>query len=269
MELPSNIAYGTVVGQFIAAVADGADTDTAPDAVAMTGSVTFIASSGYVIDTTAQPNPVVIVKTGITCYLDTSGYLCSPYPDDRSVRGVQLVATDDPDLNPVGWKWNVVYNLTDPTGKAVAMPNQIIDVPTNSVTDLAIAMPLSAANATMITKGDKGEAGDMVTVYGPSNVTGPVTLTDSAVPSTRLWTLTGNVTLTLPTPVWTPAKSGTISLILTQDATGGRTITWPASVKWPDGIAQQPAGGPNTVSAIHLMWTGTTWLGMVGGKSFA
>jgi hypothetical protein len=75
------------------------------------------------------------------------------------------------------------------------------------------------------------------------------------------------VTLVLPTPGAT--KSGTITLVLTQDATGSRTITWPAGVKWPDGIAQQPAAAANSTSVIHLLWTGTMWLGLLGGKSFA
>lgn len=154
MGLPANISYGTVVGQFLAAVADGNDADELPDSVAMSGTVVFIASPGYVIDYTATPNPVVIVKTAITCRLDSSGYLCSPYPDDNSKRGVTLVATDDPDLNPVGWTWNVIYNLTDPQGKPVAMPNQSIQVPTGATVDLATVMPIGMSNGQMIIKGD-------------------------------------------------------------------------------------------------------------------
>lgn len=116
-------------------------------------------------------------------------------------------------------------------------------------------------------QGIQGNPGDLVATAGPANVSGAITLDAAAYPSTRSWTLTGNVTLTLPTPA--ADKSGTITLVLTQDATGGRTITWPAAVKWPEAIAQQPASGATTVSIIHLLWTGTQWLGMVGGKSFA
>jgi hypothetical protein len=81
--------------------------------------------------------------------------------------------------------------------------------------------------------------------------------------------LSANVTsMALPTsPI--ALQSGTVTLVLTQDATGGRTITWPVGVKWTDGIPQQPATGANTVSVFHLLWTGTQWLGMLGGKSFA
>lgn len=116
-------------------------------------------------------------------------------------------------------------------------------------------------------QGIQGNPGDMVTVAGPVNASGTATFITADLPHTRIWTLIGNLTIVLPTPAAT--KSGTITLVLTQDATGNRTITWPAAVKWPDGIAQQPAAAANTVSVIHLLWTGTAWLGLLGGKSFA
>jgi hypothetical protein len=135
-----------------------------------------------------------------------------------------------------------------------------------TITGAAPAQTLSLT----VPKGDTGltgNPGDMVATAGPAPVSGAVDLTGVTFPSTRIWSLTGNVTLTLPTP--SAATSGTFTLVLTQDATGGRTITWPAGVKWPDGIAQQPASAANSLSAIHLLWTGTAWLGLVGGKSFA
>lgn len=117
-------------------------------------------------------------------------------------------------------------------------------------------------------QGIQGNPGDLVTVAGPANVSGAVDISAVTFPSTRLWTLTGNITsLTLPTPA--SNISATFTLIMTQDATGSRTVAWPASVKWPDGIAQQPATAAGTVSMFNLLWTGTQWLGMLGGKSFA
>ena len=116
-------------------------------------------------------------------------------------------------------------------------------------------------------QGPQGNPGDEFTVYGPSNVSGTVTLGTPDLPSTRLWTMTGNITLNLPTP--SAALSGTITLVLTQDATGGRTMVWPAAVKWSDGIAVQPATAANSISVVNLLWTGVQWLGMNGGTSFA
>ena len=45
--------------------------------------------------------------------------------------------------------------------------------------------------------------------------------------------LTGNATLTLSNPV----AGGRYLLVISQDATGSRTITWPAAVKWTGGTA--------------------------------
>lgn len=116
-------------------------------------------------------------------------------------------------------------------------------------------------------QGIQGNPGDMVPVVGPASISGTVDILTTDLPTTRLRTLAGNVTFTLPTPAST--LSATITFVFTQDSTGGRTITWPAAVKWPDGIAQQPAAAANTTSVIHLLWTGAQWLGLVGGKSFA
>lgn len=256
------------MGQFLASLQDSSDADKLPEGVPMTGTVTFIATPVYVLDYTSAPNPVTIVKTPIICPLDSSGYLCSPYSAVGSPlsRGVSLIATDDPDLLPVGWTWSVIYNLTDPNGNKVSLPNQNILVPAGLTTDLTTVMNIAASNGAVITKGTQGDPGDLVGVTSES-WTGAVTLL--SYPQTYLATLTGNVTsLTLPTSPYA-LKSGTLTLVLTQDATGGRTITWPSSVKWAEGISQQPAAAANSVSLIHLLWTGTQWLGMLGGKSFA
>lgn len=170
MALPTNISYGTVVGQFLAALADGSDSDKLPEGVPMKGTVTFVASPTYVIDYTATPNPVTILKTPITCSLDSAGYLCSPYSasDSPLSRGVMLIATDDPDIQPVGWNWNVIYNLTDPLGNRVNLPNQSINVPAGTTVDLAYAMNIAASNGVIITKGDPNTLTVGTVTNGPS-----------------------------------------------------------------------------------------------------
>ena len=114
----------------------------------------------------------------------------------------------------------------------------------------------------------KGDPGDLSPVSGPSTQATTLALTAAMLPSTQLITLGGNVTVTLETPA-AGSKSGTITLVLTQDATGSRTITWPASVKWSEGISAQPSTAASSKSVFHLMWTGQEWLGMLGGRSFA
>lgn len=60
-------------------------------------------------------------------------------------------------------------------------------------------------------------------------------------------TLTGNITtVTLSNP----QDGQTINWFLTQDATGGRTITWPASFRWPTGVSRTLSTTGNSVDML-------------------
>lgn len=61
------------------------------------------------------------------------------------------------------------------------------------------------------------------------------------------------------------------TLILRQDATGGRTVTWPASVKWDSGTAPTLGTAANNISLLtfYTVDGGTTWLGGFAGDGFA
>ena len=64
-------------------------------------------------------------------------------------------------------------------------------------------------------------------------------------------TLTGNCTFTFTSP---SGAVGNFMLRLVQDGTGSRTVTWPASVKWPSGTAPTlttTAGGVDIVSCYY------------------
>lgn len=83
-------------------------------------------------------------------------------------------------------------------------------------------------------------------------------------------TLTENVTtLTINNPTATGFVCP-ILLFVTQDGTGGRTITWPASFKWAGGSAPTVT---STASAtdIYSAFTrdgGTTWYANIVGQNF-
>ena len=76
-------------------------------------------------------------------------------------------------------------------------------------------------------------------------------------------TVTGTTSFTFTTGVATGAASFT--LLLTNDAVAGRTVSWPAGVKWPAGSAPSRT---TTANAVDL-WTfftpnnGTTWYGAI------
>ena len=66
-------------------------------------------------------------------------------------------------------------------------------------------------------------------------------------------------------------KAGSATLILKQDATGGRDVTWPASVRWAGGeppAISTPAGAVD-ICAFVTREGGATWCGFLGGKAFS
>ena len=69
-------------------------------------------------------------------------------------------------------------------------------------------------------------------------------------------TLTANVT-TAPT-ISNPRNGQTINWLLTQDSTGGRTITWPTSFKWPIASATTLSGGANAVDLLTATYFSST-----------
>ena len=73
-------------------------------------------------------------------------------------------------------------------------------------------------------------------------------------------TLTGNVTYTFTDP----NGPGNFTLRLIQDATGSRTVTWPATVKWPGGIAPVLSVSANAEDIVTLYFNGTTYYGDYG-----
>ena len=86
-----------------------------------------------------------------------------------------------------------------------------------------------------------------------------------AAGTVQILTLTGNCTYTFPTPV--AGKSFT--LVQKQDATGSRTVTWPASVDWPSATA--PTLTATASKADKFVFTaidGSNWLGSVAGQNY-
>ncbi|RLC74170.1 MAG: hypothetical protein DRI61_17125 [Chloroflexi bacterium] len=71
-------------------------------------------------------------------------------------------------------------------------------------------------------------------------------------------TLTDNCTLSFTDP----EEPCNLILKLVQDATGGRTVTWPASVKWPDGgTAPTLTSAADAVDIIVFYFDGTNYYG--------
>lgn len=260
MANPPNLNYCKIVGNFKAFIADNADSDDLPDFVPMSGT-------GQI-----WPNVEMAKNTQVgykSTYFNSPINVTVDLDGDLSQGGRKyiMVLAESEVINPSTFNYSIILNLAalGESGFRQYGPFAFDIVPGGEV-DLTDVIPVSAYGGNPIVQGPQGEPGDLV---GVTTETWGASVVLDKYPQTYISALTTSVSsMALPTsPVG--LQSGTVTLVLTQDATGSRTIAWPAAVKWPDGIAQQPAGGANTISVIHLLWTGTTWLGLVGGKSFA
>lgn len=171
MALPSNVNYGTVVGQFLLAYADGTDPDLFPDGVPAKGSIYFRPSPAKLLDASSTPNPVTILPAVVEATLDSEGYVFGP----DGTRGITLVATDDADLNPTGWTWTAEFRLTDQDDVPVSVASYSFQLPSDTTVDLTTLSPVPDANGTYYLvgpKGDKGDTGDT----GPAGEAATITV---------------------------------------------------------------------------------------------
>ena len=79
----------------------------------------------------------------------------------------------------------------------------------------------------------------------------------------QIITLTGNATITMPTA--TSGKS--FILLLKQDATGSRTVTW-STVKWPAGTAPTITSTASKQDIFSFFADGTNWYGVTVSQNY-
>lgn len=111
-----------------------------------------------------------------------------------------------------------------------------------------------------------GELEQGYTDEGDTTGAKTVALTTGNVHRVRL---TGNVTFTFTGA--TLGKACSLTLILVQDGTGSRLVTWPASVDWPAAAAPVLSTAINSTDIITLLSVdgGTTWYGFLVGAAMA
>lgn len=77
--------------------------------------------------------------------------------------------------------------------------------------------------------------------------------------------LTGNVTLA----VSNVDKGQAFVVILQQDGTGGRTVTWWNNIKWVTGAPPVLSTAANAADIFQFIFDGTTYYGSIVGLSYA
>jgi hypothetical protein len=165
-------------------------------------------------------------------------------------------------------KARTLADLTIPSGTPIgttdtqALTNKTIAYADNTLTGVA------GTTATQTLTNKTIEAGTFTNGYTEETVTANTSTAytiDLANGTVQILTLTGNCTYTFPTPV--AGKS--FMLIQKQDATGSRTVTWPASVDWPGATA--PTLTATASKADKFVFTaidGSNWLGSVAGQNY-
>jgi hypothetical protein len=158
---------------------------------------------------------------------------------------------------------------------SVSGPGDIFDV-SGALVVAGARVPAGAASGYVLTcdaNGDLslqpsaggGSSGGQETLDNLGNITGAVTLA-MASGSVFEGTLTGNVTFTFSGA--TAGSAWSFTLFLTQDGTGGRSVTLPGSVVPLGGVMPVIGSAPGalTVLVFETLNAGTTWYASLAGN---
>ena len=159
MTLPAPLEYGQVRWKAVQAVADTADGDALPEAVPVTGSVTFDLMAPALFVPGVDPTTVFVQSH--TYWFDLTGVL-------RDVQGrelISLIATDSETVTPTGATWRASPHLTS----GHRMEPFFFELPAGTVVDLTEVAPVLSSTGVPIIRGPKGDPGDP----GPQGDPGP------------------------------------------------------------------------------------------------
>lgn len=180
-------------------------------------------------------------------------------------------------LGEVGWErdtrkaklgdgttpWNNLAYAIEPIGDRAPLNSPVFTGTPTAPTPAPGSSPLAVANMDAV----RGVVTGVATALG--NRSGSLNLAvavDSIMNGVVSLTLTGN--LTLDGATFPAAEAGyQFLMVVTQDGTGGRTITMPNIHK--DGGALAISSGPNSISLLVFFYDGARWFAAVSGKGYA
>lgn len=127
------------------------------------------------------------------------------------------------------------------------------------------------ANSTTYLRGDQTYADPTLqapVVHAVGNSGSSLTIDASATGYVKTITLNANCTFTLSGA--TSGRATSLELVLTQDGTGSRTVTWPAAVKWAGGAPTLSTAAAAVDRIVLVTYNaGTTWYADLVGKGYA
>ncbi|SER95203.1 hypothetical protein SAMN05216188_11851 [Lentzea xinjiangensis] len=246
MPLPGNVDLIEVTGTFLSYTG-----------AAATGTVTFRPSGDPWLKNTSAD--VILVPGNIPCTLE-DGELVGPLGAvGTGGKGVLLPATNDPDLAPNGFVYDVTIALSGQEVQAysVALPTGTTPV---DLADLAPVTPVEGSGTPIVTSVDGvSPSSTGAVVLNAKRQKAPVTLADAATINTDASladlfrvTLGGNRTLANPS---NPVDGQMLRWEIVQDGTGGRTLT-PGSkfvlgTDMPSLVLTSTAGKKDILGAVY------------------
>lgn len=155
-------------------------------------------------------------------------------------------------------------NIITPTNVLTAtstntVTNKTIDFSTNTLTGVA-------STSTSQTLTNKTLTNPTVTNYveTPFSANSGTAITLALTNGTfQIITLTGNATITMPTAV----SGKSFIMLLKQDGTGGRTVTW-STVVWPGGTAPTITSTASKSDLYSFFSDGTNWYGVTVSQNY-
>lgn len=156
---PADLGHGTFVGRFGFMDADSHDPDREPDITSATGGTVTITPSARSVRYSGAQGPMILVARPARGVIDSEGYLCTANADNGSgSRGMVFPATDDTDLTPTDWTYEVSIVLDG----QVRIPAFHVKLPTDATVDLSLAVPVPSSGGTAVvvdtTTADRAEA---------------------------------------------------------------------------------------------------------------
>lgn len=129
-DIPSEMTWGRIRGNFGALNADSADAGLVPDLDPVQGTVTLTPRLALV---KILSIPMIAVAKTVVCRI-VDGKMIGP----DGTNEVRVVASDSPGIEPYPLQWDVRINIVGATQQPAPM---IIDVPSGGVVDLALIVP--------------------------------------------------------------------------------------------------------------------------------
>jgi hypothetical protein len=168
----------------------------------------------------------------------------------------QLINPIDGNINVIGIVTASQFfgNGTGLTGVA-STDNIKTSTPARFLSNISVS---GIATATTLDSSTFKNCNEVINVVGNTGTATTINLSNGNFVTA---TLTGNCTFTFNVGITTGAASFT--LFLTNDATPGRSIVWPISVKWPNSSVpvRTTAANATDVYTFFTLNAGTNWYG--------